>query len=115
MTVSTEKFQVFETIVVVDAVFMLELKHDFLFVPNQYTITLCEILVLTSGTFVRPIKIAYESFFDVFRICILTFDHEYFVIIDLSVVKMIHVQSEYFNSSGQQFPIPTNRLKSTSQ
>ena len=33
MTVGTEKFHVFETIVVVDAVFVLELKHDFLFVP----------------------------------------------------------------------------------
>ena len=33
MTICTEEFKVVETIVVVDPIFMLELKHDFLYVP----------------------------------------------------------------------------------
>ena len=58
MTIWTEKTKVFETIVVVDAIFVLELKHDFMFIPHQYTITLCEIFVLACGTLINPIKIA---------------------------------------------------------
>ena len=63
MTIGTEKTQVFETVVVVDAIFVLKLKHDFLIVPHQYTITLCVIRVIACGTLISPIKIAYESFF----------------------------------------------------
>ena len=33
MTVRTQKLEIFEVVVVVIAIFMLELKHDFLFVP----------------------------------------------------------------------------------
>jgi hypothetical protein len=62
MTIRTQKLKVFETVVVVNTIFMLELKNDFLFVPHQYTITLCEILVLASGTLVRKIKIRQQSF-----------------------------------------------------
>ena len=58
MTIRTQKLKVFEAVVVVNTIFMLELKNDFLFLPYQYTITLCEILVLTSDTLVNPIKIA---------------------------------------------------------
>jgi hypothetical protein len=34
------------------AILMLKLKHDFLVVPKQYTIPLCESLVLACGTLI---------------------------------------------------------------
>ena len=34
MTVRTQKLEIFEVVVVVIAIFMLELKHDFLIVPH---------------------------------------------------------------------------------
>ena len=79
MTIWTEEFQVLEAIVGSVAVFMLELKHDFLIVPHQYTITLCEMLVLACGTLISPIKIAYQSFFDFLCIFVLAVYHKNFV------------------------------------
>lgn len=79
MTIWTEEFQVLEAIVGSVAVFMLELKHDFLFLPHQYTITICEVLILACGTLINPIKITQKSFFDVIVVCILTVHYKNFV------------------------------------
>jgi len=57
MTIWAEQTEIFESIVVVDAVYVLELKNDFLFTPHQYTITLCEIFVLTFSTLVNFVKL----------------------------------------------------------
>jgi hypothetical protein len=79
MAVGTEKCKIFETVVRIHSVNMLELKHDFLFVPHQYTIVRCEILVLACGTLVNPIKITYKSFLNCSAVPTTTVDHKNFV------------------------------------
>jgi hypothetical protein len=64
MTRGTQETKILGSVVIIYPINMLELEHDFLVVPQQYTITLCESLVLACGTLIIPIKIAHQSFFD---------------------------------------------------
>ena len=67
------------SIVIIHPIDVFQLKSDFLVIPHENTITICEVRIFVRVALINPIKIAYQTFFDFIFALKLTVYHKNFV------------------------------------